>query len=173
MNLTPVKSTGEGSLNYLRIVALHISGHSREVIAEQLGITPATVTNALKSREGQAILEDAKRRMRENVFGRLESEILVLAERGVQNIRQTMEANFALGSRGKIHQDQVSLKMLGIIGYTEDSMSERRKTAGAQLNDDLAKALLKAIDKADASAAVHGGRDITALAENGTRPASN
>lgn len=159
-----VPARGEGSLYYLRIVALHISGHNHAEIAETLGVSENTVLNALSSAEGIALVQEAKRRMRENVFGRIEAELIDLANISVDNLRETVEAKFVPGSRGKIHQDQIGLKLLGVIGYTEESLGERKR-GNLQVSKELGERLLGALDKANESQEVHGGRDVTDLAE--------
>lgn len=164
-----VPARGQGSLNYLRIVALHISGYSHAQIAEQLDITPETASRALNSPEGIALLNEAKRRMRENVFGRIEAEIVDLAEMSINNIRETVEAKFIPGSRGKIHQDTMGLKLLGIIGYNEEAMKERRGSS-LTVSDELGKRLLKALEKSEESEQLHRGRDVTELASPAEEP---
>lgn len=163
MSSIRVPARGEGSLVYLRIVALHISGLSHGEIGEKLDLSIDTVKNALTSAEGQALITEAKRRMKENVFGRLEGEIVDLAEQSVKNLRETVEAKFVPGSRGKIHQDQMGLKLLGILGYSEGAMGEKA-TASMSVNNELGERLLKSLEKAEAAARLHAPRDITDLA---------
>jgi hypothetical protein len=140
---------GSGSINYLRVVALHISGLSNKEIAENLGCSTGMVGDALQSPEGLALITDAKRRIKENVFGRLEAELIDLADLSVNNLRRTVEATFAPGSRGKIHQDNVGLKLLGMFGYSEDALGDQRRKSDTQIDDALGRKLLSALEKAN------------------------
>lgn len=158
-----VRTRGEGSLNYLRGVALHIAGHSNEEIAGILDCSTSTVRDMLNSPEGIALIAEAKRRVKDNVFGKIEAELVDLAVLSIDNIRDTVEANFTPGSRGKIHQDTIGLKLLGVLGYTEGAMGGNQQ-ASLSVSDQLGERILKALEKADHAKELHG-RDVTTVSK--------
>ncbi len=70
-------------------------------IAEEVGYTPSHVGNIVNSEEGQRIIRAANRRIRQAMEQEIEGMIKEMKKTSLERIRETIDAEFHLGTDEK------------------------------------------------------------------------
>ncbi len=164
-----------------QIITLHIAGYGPDAIVETLGKCRSTVIKTIKDPRGQRIFEIARKRAFSKVMENVEDRMAVLGVRAVDNIAQTIneqvidsEGKPAIGTKAKIHQDNISFELLSRIGFgrsqtqAEGGVLKFSPETEKKLVDGLKKARKAEIEFKEAEIVVE---EVTS-GENGTEPGS-
>lgn len=122
-----------------------MQGRKNVDIAEILDMTPENVHLILKDPKAMMMIEKYRRQVQDNFMDDVETRLLGLGAKAVDNIAQTIEAEVPLGSRIKKHQDDVSFKLLDRIGFTPKSKNEEAGGA-VKFDRDIQERLATALE---------------------------
>ncbi len=136
-----------------QIIALHIAGYGPDAIVETLGKCRSTVIKTIKDPRGQKIFEIARKRTFSKVMENVEDRMAVLGVQAVDNIALTIneqvidsEGKPAIGTKAKIHQDNISFELLSRIGF---GRSQTQAEGGSvKFSPEAEKKLIDGIEKA-------------------------
>lgn len=136
-----------------QMIALFIAGYKVDVIAKALNRSRNTVTRVLRDPRAQKAIEVLRKRQFESIHQKVGDRLVALSEQAVSNIAETIETPVrtkegvpAIGSKAKIHQDNVSFELLARVGFGKQQKSEDSR--GLRLSPETEKKLVDGIERA-------------------------
>ena len=136
-----------------QIVALYVAGYSRQNIAKTLGRCENTVTNIINDPRAQRAMETARKRTYGKMMDAVGDRMVTLGTQAIDNIATTVnekvldsEGGPAIGTKAKIHQDNVSFELLSRIGFGKQPQKEDAGTL--KLSPETEKKLVDGIERA-------------------------
>lgn len=129
-------------------VALHLSGKKGVEIAKALDWTPEHVSLVLRQPQAKAMIERAQRRLRETSQEMITEKLLELSEQATERLAETIEQKFILGSKGKHHQDSMSIKILQGTGFLTGKKEGDQEEATDRVTATLVERLTASLEKA-------------------------
>jgi len=136
------------------IAALHIAGHGPDSIATKTGVTKGHVYRVLNDPRTLNVIEFARKRAYGQLMTTVQDKMVGLGEKAIDNIAATIttpiedsEGNIAVGTKAKVHQDNVSFELLDRIGYGKHRQKEDGG-GGIQLSPETEKKLVAGIERA-------------------------
>ena len=136
-----------------QIIALHLSAYSIDAIAKALRKSRNTVANVLHDPRAMKAIEVARKRTYGKIMQEVGDRMAVLGPTALDNIAETIETPVrdsegavAIGTKAKIHQDNVSFDLLGRLGFGRTPTKEE---AGVlKLSPETERSLVEGIDRA-------------------------
>lgn len=136
-----------------QIVALHIASYGTDAIANIMRLSKVTIANTIKDPRAQKVIEIARKRTLGAIMDACGDKMTALGVKAVSNIAETIETDIrdsegavAIGTKAKIHQDNVSFELLGRIGFGRGSQQE--DAGGFRLSPETEKRLVEGVEKA-------------------------
>ena len=137
-----------------QIAALHIAGHGPDSIATITGVTKGHVYRVLNDPRTLNVIEFARKRAYGQLMTTIQDKMVGVGEQAIDNIASTIntkvedsEGNVAVGTKAKIHQDNVSFELLDRIGYGKHRQKDEG-AGGIQLSPEAEKKLVAGIERA-------------------------
>ena len=137
-----------------QIAALHIAGHGPDSIATITGVTKGHVYRVLNDPRTLNVIEFARKRAYGQLMTTIQDKMVGVGEQAIDNIASTIntkvedsEGNVAVGTKAKIHQDNVSFELLDRIGYGKHRQKDEG-SGGIQLSPETEKKLVAGIERA-------------------------
>lgn len=94
------------------VLSLHLRGMRHKEIAEEVGFTESYVSGIINSDQGQIRIRETLKRIRASLAEDLVQQVRELAPLAIKRVRETLDDVCELGSKAKMHQDNVALKIL-------------------------------------------------------------
>ena len=161
-------------------VALYIAGYGTDAIANVMRLSKVTIANTIKDPRAQKVIEIARKRTFTSIMTACGDKMTALGVRAVDNIAETInsdirdsEGEVAIGTKAKIHQDNVSFELLGRIGFGRGSQQE--DSGGLRLSPETEKKLVEGVERARKAEIIFRKteevefRDVTSEKGNGKR----
>jgi hypothetical protein len=143
-SLVPIK---EWTIKHDLVVNLHIGMHSNEEIAQLTDLSAVRVSQILRDPQAKILIKEAQKKFRERLGERIEDGLISLAEKALENLRETIELDgLPHGSDFKKHQDKMSLEVLkgrGFLSKESDQGASTSDPLPAKLAERLAVAFEK------------------------------
>lgn len=130
------------------IVALKAAGMKQKDIAKEMSVSEPWVSVVINSKEGQAKLASYSSVLTEALAQNLAGRISQLSDAAVGNIEKTITANIAPVHRAKVHQDNMSIKVLEHVGVMNPEKQDANH-GRPLLSAEGEKRLLDALEKSD------------------------
>lgn len=128
------------------IILLHLAGLKNVEIAATLGITAQTVSNILGDEKAVELIEAGRDNIRKNLTTAMEDKLLVLANKSLDNLQKTVEADISVKHRAKVHQDRVGVDLLKLMGYGE---KKNDNAVANPITNEIANRLASALERAE------------------------
>ena len=130
---------------YTVMVYMKLANAKLQDIADKTGYSKGMISRILNSKPGKAKLAEIMGRVELALQKDLESSLVNLAEKALENIRVTIEAPIPITAlKAKIHQDNISMKLLDMVRGSNDGLS-----TAPLLSETDAADLVQAITLAD------------------------
>ena len=136
-----------------QMIALHIAGYSLDKIAQTLGRARNNVANVIHDPRAQKAIEFARKRTFSTIMTAVDDQMVVLGVKAIDNIAETIntpvrdsEGAPAIGTRAKVHQDNISFELLSRIGFGKGAQQE--EAGGLRLSPETEKKLVAGIERA-------------------------
>jgi hypothetical protein len=127
------------------MVLLHVAGKKNYEIAEIVGCDKQTVSNILGDPKAIALIAEARGQLKAGFLSNIGMRVMVLANRSLDNLEKTVNANIPVRHPSKRHQDKVGLELLKMIGYGETTGGD----AASNISRAVAERLTIALEKAN------------------------
>lgn len=140
-----------------RMVLLRFMGKGNDEIQKilaQSGIeyTTQQICNVLNDPQSAEILAELKLRLRNNLLGEVESDLIEAARLGAKRIRETMEIEVPNRTNSVAfvrHQDNLGAKLLERLGYFGDEEEAEGKSRGVAVPVETSERLTRALELSD------------------------
>ena len=132
---------------YDEVILLHVAGYKNIEIADLVNLTPVRVSQIITSPKAQKAVGQLQTRQFKRIRQNIESKLELLGEEAIENIGQTVQADFDPGSSEKKHQDDVSFDVLALLGYTKKKETGDR--GGIRLSPEASDRIASAIEESD------------------------
>lgn len=132
-----------------RIVRLHIAGMENKEIADVVGLTDVRISQVLNDPHAQRLIRQAILNIRRRAEEDIETGLVLMAEKAKDRLRETIDAEFLLGSKAKKHQDDVALSLLKGTGFLSKDFGGPSTEAGERLDKALVEKLTDALEKSN------------------------
>lgn len=136
-----------------QMIALYIAGYSFDAIAKALNRARTTVANVIHDPRAQKAIEFAQKRTFSTIMTAVDDHMVTLGPKAVKNVAETINADIvdsegrpAIGTKAKIHQDNVSFELLNRIGYSRGGQKE--DAGGIRFSPETEKKLIEGIERA-------------------------
>lgn len=133
---------------HAQMCLMHIGGMQNQEIAEVLGYSPVRISQVLNDPKSQAFIEKKQKALQKRTVISMADKLSHLAEKSLDNLKQTVDTPVKVGSRAKSHQDHVAFKLLDRVGYGPQSTVKHDGPA-LTLSAEGEQRLLQALEKAD------------------------
>ena len=166
-----------------QMVILHIGGYSVDAIAKALGRGRTNVANVLHDPRAEKAIEFARKRTFSAIMTAVDDKMVVLGARAIDNIAETIttpvrdsEGKVAVGTKAKVHQDNISFELLSRIGFGRGGQQE--ESGGLRLSPETEKKLVEGI-KLATKAEIEYNRgeevdfEVVEESDNGTEEKAN
>lgn len=147
------------------VVQLHISGMKNKRIAKLCGLTKERVSQILCDPQARVIIRQRNLRVREELAKEMDGRLLILSERSVERLEETMDVAEQTGTDAKKHQDNVALKILQGRGFLTRTVDESRTRERQPIEASLLERLTSAMEKANKAREMHEDDEEVPLAE--------
>lgn len=141
------------------VVQLSLANWDAKDIAEEVGLTPTRVSQILQDPRAKktrnAVIEKIRERMGEN----LEEQLANLRQTALDQLSLTVCAPFDVGTRAKIHQDNVCLDLLK--GHLKGDES-KGDSSGDKVPVELLDKIVSAMDRSNEAKRLNSGQVIEA-----------
>lgn len=164
-----------------QMIALHIAGYSFEAIGKALRRARTTVASVIHDPRAQKAIEFARKRTFASIMTAVDDQMVVLGAKAIDNIAETIntpirdsEGKVAVGTKAKVHQDNISFELLGRIGFGKGSQQE--EAGGLRLSPETEKKLVAGIERATKAEVAYNrveDADFEVVEEDGSRPGTN
>ena len=136
-----------------KMIVLHLADYSIDSIAKTLNRSRNTVANVLHDPRAQKVIEVARKRTYGNIMESVGDKMAVLAPKALSNIAETIETPVrdsegavAIGTKAKVHQDNVSFDLLGRLGFGRTPQKE--EVGVLRLSPETEKKLVEGVERA-------------------------
>ena len=136
-----------------QMIALHIAGYSIDLIAKSVNRARNTVAGVIHDPRAQKAIEFARKRTFSTIMTAVDDQMVVLGVKAIENIAETIttpvrdsEGKPAIGTRAKVHQDNISFELLSRIGFGKGGQQE--EAGGLRLSPETEKKLVAGIERA-------------------------
>ena len=136
-----------------QMIALHIAGYNIDAIAKALNRARNTVAGVIHDPRAQKAIEFSRKRTFSTIMTAVDDQMVVLGVKAIDNIAETIntpvrdsEGAPAIGTRAKIHQDNISFELLTRIGFGKGNQPE--EAGGLRLSPETEKKLVAGIERA-------------------------
>ncbi len=134
---------------YDQMVLMYVAGGTYEKIAEEVEYSVTRVSVVLKSELGIARIREIMTRLNDRVIASVGDRFIRLTQQAANNLEVTINADIPIQAlKAKIHQDNVSFKLLELVGFGKHGDNKPR-TEQPLLSKDGEDKLIKAIARAD------------------------
>jgi hypothetical protein len=154
------------------IISLHVMGYSRDAIASLTDRSPGHITRVIQDPRGKKAIEVIRKRSYKALAASVEERMMVLGRKALENIAQTIDmdviddnGNIPVGSKAKVHQDNVSFELLKRIGF--GAKSDDAEAGGLRLSPEGEKKFLEGIDRARQAQAEYEKAEVVVVPEGG------
>ncbi len=166
-----------------QMIALYIAGYSFDAIAKALGRGRTNVAGVIHDPRAQKAIEFARKRTFSTIMTAVDDQMVVLGAKAIDNIAETIntpirdsEGKVAVGTKAKVHQDNISFELLGRIGFGRGSQKE--DAGGLRLSPETEKKLVAGIKLAtkaenDYKQAKDVDFEVVEGSDNGTQAETN
>ena len=127
------------------VVLLHMQGKKNIDIAETLSMTPERIYQILDDPKSAMMVDRFRKQMQEHFMEDLETNLIGLGPEAVKNLAETINAEVAVSSRVKKHQDDVSFKLLDRIGFAPMS-KDNTGTGSVKFDRDIQERIAGALE---------------------------
>ena len=133
------------------VIALHMAGYGNPSIAAATEFTEGHVRRILHDPRAQKAIKSARTRMLGKFMFNIQERMVTLGTRAIENIAETIEEDTTIGTKAKVHQDNVSFELLSRVGYgRKDNASGNGKgRGGLNLTPEGQERFLKAVERSD------------------------
>ena len=136
-----------------QVIALHLAGYSIDAIAAALKRSRNGVANVINDPRAQKVIEVARKRTYGNIMEAVGDRMAVLGPKALDNIADTInipvedaEGKVAIGTKAKIHQDNVSFELLNRLGFGKGQ--EKTEAGVLKLSPETEKKLVEGVERA-------------------------
>ena len=136
-----------------QMIALHIAGYSIDLIAKSVNRARNTVAGVIHDPRAQKAIEFARKRTFSTIMTAVDDQMVVLGVKAIDNIAETIntpvrdsEGSPAIGTRAKVHQDNISFELLSRIGFGKGAQQE--EAGGLRLSPETEKKIVAGIERA-------------------------
>lgn len=143
-----------------QVVALRLAGYDVMSICATTGYSDVQVRRILKNPRAKKAMEAARERMLGKFLVGIQDQMVSLGPRALKNIAQTIRQDTEVGTKAKVHQDNVSFELLSRLGFSKKASRENGDgVRGALLDRDMQERLVTALEKSNKAREIHANAE--------------
>lgn len=134
---------------HTQIVFQSISGVTNKALAKQHNYTEVRISQILNDPQAAVIRRDIEKSLRRKMEEDIENKLVILAEKSVRRLDETLATDFTPGSKAKNQQDNVAVSVLKGTGFLSKDFSRNESSDRPPLNERLAERLVTALEESN------------------------